>query len=331
MGAHGMSLKLAVAIEAADQWFEPAETAIRAALLPHDRLVELPDRATQPDSYREMIATVDIVVGIPKPEWLGDSSANLLILPSAGFDAYIGRGLGRRPGFTLTNGRGVFTPGLAEHVLWMMLTGARQGCQWLRQQANREWVRSKAGFGELCGATVCIVGLGHAGTALAERCAALGMRVIGVRRNARELVPGVERVVDASALDEMLPQTDHLVILLPGGQETAGMIDARRLALLKPHAWVYNVGRGSVLDLAALTTALQTGRLAGAGLDVFDREPLPADSPLWTLPNVIVTPHVAGFCGRDRERFAELAVDNLQRYRTGQPLRNVVDSRQLDP
>ena len=167
------------------------------------------------------------------------------------------------------------------------------------------------------------------GEALAARARPFGVRVVGVKHEpARRYDAGVavDEVLGLDALDEALPRADHVCLTVPLTDATRHLTDARRLARMRPGAFLYNVSRGAVVDQAALVAALRAGRLAGAGLDVFEEEPLPAESPLWELPNVILTPHVAGATPRYYERTAALFADNLERFLAGRSLENRFDS-----
>jgi phosphoglycerate dehydrogenase-like enzyme len=202
----------------------------------------------------------------------------------------------------------------------------------VRAQAERRWDKApfddvESPIRELNEATAGIVGLGGIGRAVAHRAAALGMTVVASRRGGGDGPDGVEVLHGEGALHQLLPRADYLVITVPLTAETEGLIGARELAMLPDGAVVINVARGAVLDEEALIHALRSGRLRGAGLDVFAREPLPDDSPLWTLPNVLVTPHVSGASHRFWRRQTELIVQNIRRYAAGQPLRNTVDKK----
>jgi phosphoglycerate dehydrogenase-like enzyme len=177
----------------------------------------------------------------------------------------------------------------------------------------------------LQGQTLGVVGLGGIGGQIATRGKAFGMTVRAVRRHPGEPSPYVDHLSGMDGLDDLLAASDHVAVVLPLTPETRNLIDAARLARMKPTAYLYNIGRGAVVDEAALIAALQGKRLAGAALDVFVEEPLPADSLLWDLPNVILTPHVAANGPSDWITVASLFTDNLRRYRAGQPLQNVVD------
>jgi phosphoglycerate dehydrogenase-like enzyme len=229
----------------------------------------------------------------------------------------------------LTNGSGNHAPNIAEHLLGMMLAFARRFPQLLRAQQARQWTTfGMDDFFELSGQTLAIVGMGAIGAELAWRAHALGMQVVGVRRHAGGPPPrGAARVEPLAALDDVLAAADHVAIALPLTDHTRGMFDARRLARCKAGAYLYNVGRGPIVDAAALLEALDGGRLAGAGLDVTDPEPLPATSPLWTHPKVMVTAHTSGLTPRSFERYQALLLENLRRFVGGEELVNVVDKR----
>ena len=196
----------------------------------------------------------------------------------------------------LTNGSGNHAINIAEHVLALMLAFARQLPALVRAQDERQWRPPKIEtLFELSGQTLAVVGAGALGCAVAARAAAFGMRVLGVRRTPDgTLPPGFASMAALADLDAVLAEADHVVITLPLTAETRGLFSTARLAAMKPGAHLYNVGRGAIVDPAALLAALRSGRLAGAGLDVTDPEPLPADSPLWSEPGVIVTRALVG-------------------------------------
>lgn len=222
----------------------------------------------------------------------------------------------------VTNARGIHGEVMAEYTAAVMLA-LRWGLPGLvRDQQARRWRADRVR--PLAGATVGVVGLGAIGAAIARRSAALGMRVVGVKRTPVE-VPGVARVYGPDGLRAMLPECDVVVLVVPTTGETRRMIGAPELAAMKPSAFLVNVARGSVVDEHALVAALEARRIAGAALDVFDEEPLPASSPFWAMENVLVTPHISGFFADYAERVVEVFLDNLARWRGGEPLRNVVD------
>ncbi|MGQ0548913.1 MAG: D-2-hydroxyacid dehydrogenase [Armatimonadota bacterium] len=224
----------------------------------------------------------------------------------------------------LTSSVGIHTTVLPEHVMAVVLAFARRLHVAVRNQMARRWDRASTMGEELEGKVLGILGLGAIGRALAPRAAVFGMRVIGTKRTP-EPIPHVERVLTPEHTDEVLCTADFLVILLPLTPQTRGLIDARALRLMKSSAVLINVGRGPIVQEAALMDALRAGVIAGAGLDVFDHEPLPSDSPFYQMENVIITPHVSGASPTYLDRAIPLFCENLRRYLTGAPLLNVVD------
>jgi phosphoglycerate dehydrogenase-like enzyme len=232
----------------------------------------------------------------------------------------------RERGVTLTNARSQGVP-MAENVLAMMFAFAARLPLFVESRLRREpaaprAVREKF---ELEGQTLLILGLGDVGGALCRRAAALGMRVLGLRRRPEIPCAGAALVVGVDRLREVLPQADHITNTLPLTQGTRHFLAADEFALMRRGAYLYNVGGGATVDREALCNALCSGRLAGAGLDVTDPDPLPLDDPLWEMENVILTQHTAGASPRNNERIAAIFADNLRRYLAGQPLLHVVD------
>jgi phosphoglycerate dehydrogenase-like enzyme len=223
----------------------------------------------------------------------------------------------------LTSSIGIHV-GLPDHIMGMILMFARRLHVALRNQMARKWDRGAAVGEEIAGKVLGVLGLGAIGRALAARAAAFEMRVIGTKRS-MEPIPHVERVYPPDQTDEVLRAADYLVIALPLTKATQGIIDARALGLMKRSSVLINIGRGQVVVEEALVDALRNKTIAGAGLDVFEREPLPADSPLYEMENVIITPHVAGASHTYYDRAIPLFCQNLRRYLDGQPLLNVVD------
>lgn len=268
------------------------------------------------------LETADVIAGgVPVEALAACKQLRWLQLGSAGAEAVLGK---IPETVRLTNASGVFDLTMAEHALALILALTRGVDQMVEAKATSTW-NSRAGRGEVFGKTLTVVGFGKIGTAVAERAKCFGMRVIGVRRRVAEKPVCADELIGIDELDVVLPRTDHLLFVLPGGPHTRHVLDARRLKLLPPHAMVYNIGRGNAIDEAALADAILNARLGGAGLDVFESEPLPAASPLWGLPNVIISPHTAGRTSNYPARFFEIFFDNLQRFRSGEPLRNEVD------
>jgi phosphoglycerate dehydrogenase-like enzyme len=242
--------------------------------------------------------------------------------PSAGVDHLLIPPVLERD-IALTNSAGVHAIPIAEFVMALLLSRAKALTGYAAAQAERRWDRELEPQ-ELFERTMLILGIGGIGQAIAERAAAFGMRVWGSRRTPRPM-SGVERVVGMDGWRALLPEADYLILAAPLTEETRGMVDAAALAALKPGAYLVNIARGPLVDEPALIAALSTGRLAGAALDTFEQEPLEPESPLWSLPNVTITPHATAGSPRMRERQIGLFLENLRRFRNGEPLLNVVD------
>lgn len=233
---------------------------------------------------------------------------------------------------TLTCSRGLHALSIAEHTLGVMLAFARQLHVSRDAQHEQRWTQlaqwdTAPGFGQLAGATVGIVGFGHIGRAIGERCRALGMHVLAVRRHPAAAPEPAHEQWGPGRLAELFERSDWIVLAAPHTSESTHLVDAAMLARVKPGARLVNVGRGALVDEPALVAALREGRLAGAALDVMEEEPLAAGSPLWTMPHVIVTPHVSGLGPLYWERATDLFVEHLRAYRDDRPLPNVVDKR----
>lgn len=229
--------------------------------------------------------------------------------------------------FVLTNASGVHAIPISEHILALLFAFARRLHKAMRAQLRHEWETSWEGLFELAGQTLLLIGVGAIGERTAQMASGLGMRVLGVRRHPAIGVPSVQAMFGPDRLLELLPQADFVVLTVPLTSETRGMIGEPELRAMKPTAYLINTGRGGAVQEPALIRALREGWIAGAGLDVFEAEPLPKDSPLWGMENVIITSHYAGATPRYHERAMAIFLDNLRRYRAGEPLRNVVDKR----
>jgi phosphoglycerate dehydrogenase-like enzyme len=227
----------------------------------------------------------------------------------------------RERGLLVTNGAGLGAIPISEYVVMGLLAGLKGLPQLVRAQGERTWLRSPPALGELYGKRALIYGYGHIGRAIGERLRPFGVSVTGVRRH-----PGGDPdVVDDRSWQSRLSETDLLILAVPLTSATRGLVGEAQLSALPDGAWVANIARGGLVDEPALIRALESGRLGGAYLDVTATEPLPADSPLWSMANVLITPHSSWATDRIMGRAADLFRDNLARYRSGQALRNVVD------
>lgn len=227
----------------------------------------------------------------------------------------------------LTNASGVSKVPIGEMVLAYMLQVVKRMPEFLQHQKAHNW--AKLPLRELRGLTVGVLGLGSIGAEVARLARAFGMRVIATRNHPERGGEAVELVLPPSRLHELLARSDFVVITLPLTRATHHLINNDTLGQMKQEAWLINVARGSIVEQAALVRALQEGLIGGACLDVFDQEPLPNDSPLWELPNVIVTPHISQSTPLEKQRSAELYLENLRRYVAGEALLNVVEKREL--
>ncbi len=232
----------------------------------------------------------------------------------------------------LTNGSGLHDVVIPEHVIGAMLALARNFHFARDVQSRAAWDRltvatAGGGMRRLAGSTVAVLGAGPIGEGITSRLNALGAHVHVMRRRPGRPVYGAEAMLGASDLHALLAWADFVVIALPLTSETRNIIDAQAISRMKPGAFLINVGRGEMLDEVALLEALRAGRLAGAALDVFHAEPLPAADPLWAEPRVLLTPHLSGFTLDYFDRSLDLFEDNLRRFLAGEPLRNVVDKR----
>lgn len=246
---------------------------------------------------------------------------------SAGVDRIDAKQLKER-GIPLTNSSGIHAPNISEHVVAVMLSFARGLPSYTLKQREHVWDR---GMGrednfEVTGQTMLVVGLGQIGEALAVRAKGLQMRVLGTRRRLGiQRNSAVDDLFTLGELKDRIGEADHVAVTLPLTPETRGMFSREILEAMKPGAYIYNIGRGPIIDQDALIDLLKSGHLGGAGLDVTTPEPLPAESELWDLPNVIITPHASGASPKTWLRGADLWIDNIHRFLEGKPLRNMVD------
>lgn len=290
------------------------------------------DRSPGMSPAPELLEGADAVISLCTEELMDKVSARMLWLHSytVGVDGCIGLTPAQIEGRVFTNSKRLMGPTIAEHSMAMLMSIAAGLPAYQRSQAERHWDRSPAsrpGFGELEGKTLLVVGLGGIGTEVAWRANGLGMRVIATRNSSREGPEYVDYVGLADELPKLAAEADVVVNALPLTPATTGLFDASFFRAVKPGAIFISVGRGESTDTDALVTALQSGQLFGAGLDVTDPEPLPATSALWQMDNVIITPHVSAAGGNAWERVALITAENLRRYVAGEPLLNVVDMR----
>ena len=226
------------------------------------------------------------------------------------------------PGLTLTCARGTHRQSMAENILGALFHLTKPYPAIVEDQKHARWMRRTAT--PLAGQTLGILGLGAVGQQVAAIATMIGMRVIGTKRRA-EPVSGVAEVLSPERTDDVLAQSDFVLLLLPATPETDSFMDARRLSRMKPTAWLLNFGRGHLIADADLIAAVEAGVIAGAILDVFRQEPLPSEHPFWGTERILVLPHIGGGHPQRDKAVARLFVDNLSRWLNGQPLREVVD------
>jgi len=260
----------------------------------------------------------DLEAVAPRLRWLQSTSAGIgQMVKRVGLD---------QTKITFTTASGVHARPLADFCLMAMLMFAKNYVWMDRDKKAKRWERYCGE--ELTGKTLAIVGVGRVGQEVARHGKRMDMRVTGMRRSSAP-VPDIDKHFDLAELHAMLREADFLVLAAPHTPETEGIIGEAELAVMKPTAVLINIGRGALVDEDALVRALQQKRLAGAALDVLREEPPPQDSPLWDMPNVIISPHSASTVTQENARITEIFCDNLRRYLSGQPLRNVLDKQKL--
>jgi phosphoglycerate dehydrogenase-like enzyme len=283
-----------------------------------DRLVE--------QQIAECLKPAEVIIGWPRlPQAALDAAVSLrwLQTASAGIDRADPEVFKH---ITMTNASGVAAVAMAEYVIGMILMFAKGFPHLMRRQQAREWDRTFEGR-EVWGSTCGIVGMGAIGGETARRAKALGMRVLATRRSVSERTPDelADELLPSSDLPYLLGESDYVVVAAPLTPETRHLIGADELRQMKRTAVLINVGRGPIIDEEALIAALRDGTIAGAGLDVTYKEPLPEESPLWGMDNVVITPHISADTPIYADRTADIVCDNLRRYLAGEPLRNIVD------
>ena len=279
---------------------------------------------------KEKCAEYEVLYGLVGPGFLKYmTNLKWFCTPSAGVEPYTPDEVYPNPDVLLTNSAGAYGITISEHILMVTLMLLRQMPAFQQVVAERGWVRQMP-MRSICGSTITVLGTGDIGTNFARRAKALGAKAVyGVRRTKKAGDPSFDAIYGMDALDTILPETDILVMALPGTPETAGTLSRERIALLPTHAIVVNVGRGSAIDQDALIDALNEGRLAGAALDVMVPEPLPADHPLWDARNILITPHISGnmSLGITRDLDVDLFCRDLENYAAGRPLQQLVDRK----
>ena len=283
------------------------------------------------DVFRE-IDDADAIVGLssrhPTAEFIRrGSKLKWMATASAGVEHNLDDPFVRNADFILTNAKIVQGPEIADHAMALLLNLTRDLKHFNQQMSVGFRRQNNLPMIELRGKTMLIIGLGGIGTQIAERAFAFGMRVLAVDPKDKPFMRAVEYVGKPDQLNELLPQADVVVSAVPHTPKSEGMLGATQFGLMKDGVYFINISRGKIVDTQALTSALQSGKVRAAGLDVTDPEPLPREHPLWSMPNVTITPHNATVSDRVRQRRVELFAENIERFMTNRPLRNVVNKK----
>lgn len=288
----------------------------------------------QQNRYDALVDSAEILYGIPdvKPPALARTvAANpklrwVMTMAAGGGSQVVAAGLSEAElqRVTFTTSAGVHGVPLAEWAIFGVFCGTKELPRLQRQQREHAWPVRVVGR-PIEGSTALVVGLGGIGQQVAKRCKALGMTVLGIKRSVSD-VDNVDEVHTLDDLPSIVGRADHIIVTLPGTAQTEKLLNADVFAAAKRGVTVVNVGRGTVIDQAALVDALRSGQVGFAALDVFEREPLETDSPLWDMENVLVSPHSGGLDHREDERICDLFCENLRAYLDGAPMRNVVDA-----
>ena len=300
---------------------------------PCDHTATMQRTPTQDHEWAELMAEAEVLFDVYRPQ-----SDNLprrapklrwIQFSSSGVGRFVEQ-MGLAPtSILVTNAAGVHAIPLAEFVILAMLYFAKRMPRIHVDQRRHHW--EQFAVKNVRGATLGLVGLGGVGREIARLARVIGMRVLAIRRSSGDgstedtAIPDLEAVYSPDRLRELLAVSDYLTLILPHTQQTAGLIGKAELTAMKPGAVFINIARGSIVDEPALIDAIRSGHLGGAALDVFAIEPLPPASPLWDMPNVLITPHTISTALEENELVVDLFCDNLRRYLAGDPLRNVFD------
>jgi phosphoglycerate dehydrogenase-like enzyme len=297
---------------------------------PGDHTAPMQRTTAQDQEWAALVAEAEILFDIYRPQSddLPRRAPRLrwIQFSSSGVGTFVEE-MGLAPtAILVTNAAGVHATPLAEFVLFAILYFAKQMPRVLSDQRRHHW--EQFAVRNVRGATLGLVGLGGVGREIARLATAVGMRVVAIRRSDGRVgadVPDVEAVYPTDGLRELLAESDYVTLILPHTRQTAGLIGKAELGAMKPGAVLINIARGTIVDEPALIEALRSGHLGGAALDVFAIEPLPAASPLWDMPNVLITPHTISTAIDENELVVDLFCDNLRRFLAGEPLRNLFD------
>ena len=324
-----MRLRIVTAVHNPPVWSLPGSEARRiAAALPQHDVV---DARTADDRRREFPAA-DVILSarMTSEDAQLCSRVKWIHSTAVGVGSLLAPEILERD-IIVTNARGCHAEPIAEHAIALALAVRRSLHTAVRRQIDRVWAQEElqqVPCPPISDSRVLVVGLGEIGSRVAKLAAGLGFTVTGLRRRVDQPAPrGVGRVIGVTDLLHELPRTDVLILAAPRTSETGAMIGRAEFAAMKPTAVLVNVGRGRLVDESALVEALRTQQIGGAAIDAFEREPVPADHPLWTFPNVLLTPHIAAFGSDYWKPAVDLFLENVARFTAGQPLKNLVDKR----
>ncbi|MBZ5553536.1 MAG: D-2-hydroxyacid dehydrogenase [Acidobacteriia bacterium] len=284
-------------------------------------LKALAEQIVDADALCAMRITSELFRGAAGLKWIHSVAAGIggLMIPEVlSSDVFI------------TNARGIFSTVMAEHTLGMILAFSRRLIDSYRFQQHHQWARDdlwtlQPPMGPICGKTLGIIGYGSIGREIAIRARALGMKILALKKDPSTGTEYADRVLTLAQRTELLKESDFVVLALPHTPDTKQVLGDAEFNVIKPGAYVINIGRGKLIDEEALLRALREGRIAGAGLDVFSTEPLPEDHPLWEQPNVLITPHSAAIFPEYWPSSLALLAENIRRFRSGETLKNLVD------
>jgi phosphoglycerate dehydrogenase-like enzyme len=324
-----MRLRIVTAVHNPPVWSLPESEAQRiAASLPQHEVMD----ARTPEDRRREFPAADVILSAR----LTSEDAQLCTRVKWIHSTAVGVGSLLTPeiierDIIVTNARGCHAEPIAEHAIALALAVRRSLHTAVRRQIDRTWAQEELQFvpcPPISASRVLVVGLGEIGSRVAKLAAGLGFTVTGLRRRLDRPVPdGVSRVIGVATLLEELPRTDVLILAAPRTSETGSMIGREEFAAMKPTTVLVNVGRGRLVDESAIVDALPTQQIGGAAIDAFEREPVPPDHPLWTFPNVLITPHIAAFGSDYWKPAVDQFLENVSRFTAGLPLMNIVDKR----
>jgi len=320
-------VRIVVAIHDLPVWsIPPAAVARLADALPGDEVLD----AREPNERRALIPTAEVLFAtrIKADEFAPAHALRWIHSSAVGVGPLLIPEVVKSP-VVVSNSRGVHSEAIAEHAIALALAMRRGLHVAMTRQAERVWAQAEISEHDvkpLSQSRLLVIGLGTIGARVAAYGAGLGMHVTGIRRHVHlPAPPGVASVLAPEQLREALPSADVIVLAVPRTEETRALIGRDELALMKRTAILVNVARGRLIDDDALIEALRANRIGGAALDAFQQEPLPPDHPFWTMPNVLISPHTAAFAGDYWQPVVDLFLENLARYKQGQPIMNVVD------